>query len=295
MSREDFIIHVFCLVDLFLIKVTESKPIRGRGPSPLLTDAETITMQVVGEFLGIDGDKAIWEYFKANWSHFFPKLGDRTTFVKQAGNLWYWVQRLHQACSTELGALSDSIHITDGFPVPVCNFKRAHFSKIFKGEAAYGYCAAKGQTYYGFKGHIVINSLGVISHFTFAPSNIDERDVLPENIDGIRGQILGDKGLIRPTLSEYLAQRDIQLEHPLRANMQEQRSEAYLKSMQDKRRLVETVIAQLSERFNIEKMRARKAWRAGLRFTRKILAHTIGMLLNKAMGRPLLTFEALVG
>jgi hypothetical protein len=295
MSREEFIIHVFCLVDLFLNKISDGKRIRQRGPCPLLSDAEVITMQVAGEFLGMDGDKPIWEYFKANWGHFFPKIGDRTTFVKQAGNLSYWVQRLHQACSAELGAISDDIHVTDGFPIPVCNFKRAHFSKIFKGNAAYGYCAAKGQTYYGFKGHLVINSLGVISHFMFAPSNIDERDVLPENIDGISGRLLGDKGLIRPILSEYLAQRGIKLEHPLRDNMQEEQPKEYLKSMMNKRRLVETVIAQLCERFNIEKMRARNTWRAGLRFTRKIVSHTIAMLINKALGRPLLKFEALVG
>src|SRR5262245_27896520 len=110
----------------------------------------------------MDGDKTIWEYFVANWEHFFPRIGDRTTFVKQAGNLWYWVQRLHRAFADELGSLSDNLHITDGFPVVVCNFKRAHFSKSFKGEAAYGYCAAKGETYYGFKGHLVINSIGVI-------------------------------------------------------------------------------------------------------------------------------------
>jgi len=295
MSREDFIIHVYCFIDEFFKKLTQSKPLRSRGPMPLLPDAEAIVMQIVGEFLGIDSDKAIWEYFKANWSHFFPKLGDRTTFVKQVGNLSYWIERLHKTCSATLGAITDQTHITDGFPIPICNFKRAHFSKIFKGEAGYGYCAAKGQTYYGFKGHLVINSIGVISHFVFAASNIDERDVLPENIEGISGRLLGDKGLIRPELSADLAQRNIKLEHPLRDNMKDHRSKEYLNNMKNQRRLVETVIAQLTERFNIEKMRARNIWRASLRLTRKILAHTIGMLINQLIGRPLLQFEGLVG
>ena len=118
MSREEFIIRVFCIVDRFLKKVSEGKPLRSHGPAPRMSDTETITIQVVGEFLGIDGDKCIWEYFKANWSHFFPKLGDRTTFVKQAGNLWYWVHRLQQACAADLGAFTDRTHITDGFKVP---------------------------------------------------------------------------------------------------------------------------------------------------------------------------------
>jgi len=283
------------LSTIFFLALTKSRPLRQRGPQPALTDVEVITMQIVGEFLGLDGDKNIWEYFKLNWKHYFPGIGDRTTFVKHLGNLWYWVQRLHAAIAGELSAKSDSVHITDGFPVPVCGFKRAHFSKVFKGDAAYGHCAAKGETYYGFKGHIVINSVGVVSDFAFAAANIDERDVLPENVEGLTGKLLGDKGLIRPELTEHLQMRGIKLEHPLRENMRETRSLAYLKAMKDQRRIVETVIGQLSERFNIEKVRARNTWRLGLRFMRKILAHTVGIFLNKKLGRPLLQLEGLVG
>ena len=295
MDREDFIIRVYCLVDDFFRSLTQSKPIRQRGPQPELTDAEVITMQVASEFLGIDGDKNIWEYFKSNWSHYFPKIGDRTTFSKQVGNLWYWVERLQSKVASELGSKSDTIHITDGFPVPVCHFKRAHFSKVFKGKASYSHCAAKSETYYGFKGHIIINSIGVISNFTFSSGNIDERDVLPENVDGLTGKVLGDKGLIRPELTADLEKRGIVLEHPLRSNMAEDRTPEYLKKMKDQRRIVETVIGQLTERFNIEKVRARTTYRLGNRFMRKILAHTIGIFLNKDLGRPLLQFEGLVG
>jgi hypothetical protein len=295
MDREDFIIHVYCIISKFFDSLTKSKSIRQRGPRPHLADDEIITMQVVGEFLGMDGEKNIWEYFSKNWIHFFPGLGDRTTFVKQVGNLEYWIRRLHSTIAAELSANSDTIHITDGFPAPVTKFKRAHFSKVFKGYAEYGYCAAKGEIYYGFKGHIVINSIGVVSHFCFAAANIDERDVLPENVDGISGKILGDKGLIRPSLTEMLARQGVELEHPLRENMKESRTPRYLSMLKNQRRLVETVIGQLNDRFNIEKVRARTTWRLGLRFMRKILAHTIGIYLNSLLGRPLLQLEGLVG
>lgn len=280
---------------IFFRALTKSKPLRARGPKPALGDAEVITMLVVGEFLGIDGDKNVWEYFKLNWIELFPAIRDRTTFVKHGGNLGYWVQRLHSAIAGELGAKMDNIHITDGFPVPVCSFKRAHFSKVFKGDAAYGFCAAKNQTYYGFKGHLIITSSGVVSHFTFAAANIDERDVVPENVEGLTGKLLGDKGLIRPELTELLGKQGLRLEHPLRSNMNDTRSLSYLKLMKDQRRIVETVIGQLADRFNIEKVKARNIWRLGNRFMRKILAHTIGIFLNKNLGRPMLQLEGLVG
>lgn len=268
---------------------------RQRGPQPALLDSEVITMQVVGEYFGMDGDKNIWEYFSRNWRCFFPRMGERTAFVKQAGNLLYWTQRLQEKVAGELGAKSDLLHTTDGFPIPVTHFKRAHFSRVFKGDAAYGFCAAKGETYYGFKGHLVINSLGVASGFTFAPANIDERDILPETAWGLTGIMLGDKGLIRPSLSEELAALDLQLEHPVRSNMKEDRSEEYLNWMKKTRRLVETVIGQLTERFNIEKTRSRNVFRMSLRLTRKILAHTMGLFINQTLGRPVLQLEGLVG
>jgi len=44
------------------------------------------------------------------------------------------------------------------------------------------------------------------------------------------------------------------------------------------KRLVETVIGQLTERLHIEKVRARDTWHFANRFIRKVLAHTIGVL-----------------
>ena len=281
---------------IFFRALTRPHPsLRSRGPRPALEDAEVITMQIVGEFLGMDGDKGIWEYFSLNWHHFFPTIGDRAAFVRQVGNLWYWVERLHKELANHLHAFSDKIHITDGFPVPVCHFKRAHFSKIFKGEADYGHCAAKAQTYYGFKGHLIINSSGVITSFCFSAANVDERDVVFENAESLHGCLLGDKGLIRPLLTEELQKYGLNLEHPVRSNMQEIRSEKYLSAMKNQRRLVETVIGQLTERFNIEKVRARNTWRLANRFMRKILAHTIGIFINTQLGREPLQFDGLVG
>jgi hypothetical protein len=51
----DFIITVFCLID-DEYKILD-KPLRKRGFKPALSDSEVMTMEVVGEFLGIDTDK----------------------------------------------------------------------------------------------------------------------------------------------------------------------------------------------------------------------------------------------
>lgn len=166
----------------------------------------------------------------------------------------------------------------------VCKFARAHFSRIFKGDAAYGSCASKKERYYGFRGHIVISSTGVVTAATFTQANIDERDVCPELTEDITGLLLGDKGFIRPELYEELKKRGLHLQTPLADNMNDKRPKIFLRWMMGTPRLIETVIGQLTERLHIEKIRARDLWHQFSRFWRKLLAHTICVKLSLATG-----------
>ena len=57
--------------------------------------------------------------------------------------------------------------------------------------------------------------------------------------------------------------------------MKDERSKKFVKCLMSKRRLVETVIGQLTERFHIQKVRSRDLWHLTNRVSRKIMAHTI--------------------
>ncbi len=73
LTLDTFIVTVFCLVDDQL-KV-QSRP-RQRGPAPKLSDAEVLTIEIVGEFLGIDTDKDIHLFFRRHYAEWFPALGE---------------------------------------------------------------------------------------------------------------------------------------------------------------------------------------------------------------------------
>ena len=76
--------------------------------------------------------------------------------------------------------------------------------------------------------------------------------------------------------------------------MKDKRPKELIKWMNDKRRLVETVIGQLSERFNIEKVRARDMWHLTVRIGRKLLARTVNCFINNNLGKPILQNEKIV-
>lgn len=112
MSKEAFIITVFCLVSDILKQHPMTQRLRTRDFSPNLADAEVITMEIVGEFFGIDTDKGIWSYFKTHWLAWFPTLGSRSAFVRQAANLWRIKQVLQTRFISALKAQSDKLHMS---------------------------------------------------------------------------------------------------------------------------------------------------------------------------------------
>ena len=54
MDLDSLIIAVFCLVDDTLRQMPAR--LRQRGPRPALADSEVLTVEITGEFLGLDTD-----------------------------------------------------------------------------------------------------------------------------------------------------------------------------------------------------------------------------------------------
>ncbi len=143
MTYEDYLLHLFYLIDSEL-KALNLPPLRSRGKQPRLHDSEVITMELAGEFLGIDTDKGIWQYFRRHHDGEFPALllTDRSRFVRQGADLWRVKQLLQEKIATLLPTLDPAcgtpLWLIDSFPLRVCRFKRAPRHKLFRG-AAYGH------------------------------------------------------------------------------------------------------------------------------------------------------------
>ena len=73
-------------------EITASKPLRRGGFMPALSDVEVLTMEIIGEMQGRNGDRAIWQYFWDHWLKWFPKLGSYKTFAKHCANLC-WIKQ----------------------------------------------------------------------------------------------------------------------------------------------------------------------------------------------------------
>lgn len=291
MPIDEFIIRIYLMVDEYYQKIVTSK-LRQGGFAPKLSDSEIITMEIVGEFLQMDTDVQIHQYFHEHWLTWFPTLCSSANFAKQCVNLLQVKTLIQQQVIKQHG--QDNIHFIDGFPIPVCKYARACKHKTFKQDSSFSYCASKKEKYFGFAGHLLINLSGMITHFTFASASIDERVVAPDILDGIHGLLGADKGYISPELSNYCFNRCIDLQTPFRKNMVDIRPLPVVQRLKKARRNIETVISQLSKRFSMQKVRAKTLRHLSHRFIRKILAHNFCFVLNKQLGNPPLQFELLI-
>lgn len=279
MDLSTFIITVFCLIDDWLM----DKALRQRGPQPILKDSEVLTMEAVGEFLGYDEDQAIFEYFRQHWADWFPSLRivHRTTFVRQATNLWCVKEAIWQWLLPQID-FDEQISLVDSFPVPVCRFARASRCRLFRGQAAYGYDELAKQTFYGFRAHMRVCWPGVIVAVELTPANVHDLQALDNLAETAQGWILGDRNYWSPEKSAELAKQGLTLLAPYKSAKRERKPwPLWLTQM---RRRIETVFGQLVGRFQAKTVWARDTWHLTSRWLRKILSHTLAFFLAQRAG-----------
>ena len=297
MDLESFTIAVYCLVDDLLSEMQthpDWRQVRTRGPVPILADSEVITMAVVGEFLGLDQDTAIYRYFRREHPAFFPNLlrVHRTTFARQAANVWVIKERLWKLLLDRV--LHDpTLSIVDSVPTPVCRFGRAYTCARFRGQAAFGRDPGSKATFYGVRHHLRITWPGVVAAISIAPANVHDRDLVPELVEGTTGEVLGDRNYWDPKLTAELAPAGIALRAPFkkRATDPDPLGSRLIGRM---RWRIETVVSQFVERFHLKRIWARDAWHLTSRTLRKVLSHTIAVSLCLERGYPPLSFARLL-
>ena len=169
------------------------------------------------------------------------------------------------------------VSLIDSFPIPVCRFARASRCRLLRSVSAYGFDEMAKQTFFGMRLHVRVSLPGVITSVEFAPADVHELSVAEDLLREVRGFGLGDRNYWSPRLFAACREHDLQMIVPFRsAKREKSRFPHWLTNL---RRRIETVIGQLAERFRIKRVWARDVWHFCSRLLRKVLAHTVFVLL----------------
>ena len=118
--------------------------------------------------------------------------------------------QLHTLCGVDARALvplccylhtrkgrCTGIAFIDSTPLAVCDNRCIETHKVFEG------IATRGKTsmgwFYGFKLHLIVNDEGELLAFRLTPGHVDDRKPVPSLVQGLFGQLVGDRGYISGT------------------------------------------------------------------------------------------------
>lgn len=256
------ITEIFCSIDDFckeFVPLFEQRLIgngKKRNKPSKLSLSEVMTIQVLFHLSGVRTFKKFYlDYVRLHLRDCFPCTVSYNRMVELCSES---MLPLLAYLKTQGTGMCSGISFIDSTPLRVCHNRRIHGHKVFEGLAQRGQCSIGW--FFGFKLHIVTNDSGQIIDLLITPGNQDDRTPLRMDnfIKKLWGKLYGDKGYIGKELFASLFANGIHLVTKLKKNMKTKLlTPMYDVVMLRKRAIVETIIDQLKNIFQIEHSRYR--------------------------------------
>src|SRR5215213_699377 len=260
--NDDFIVPVYVVID-------EVMQALGHHTHCLahISDAEVLTVAVVAaRYFQNHHERALQVLLR----YLSGKLST-SRFNRRLHALGAWFRLLLET----LGALfaRGEAFIIDSMPVPVCRRARARRCRTVRGAAYCGYCAAKGEKFFGWRLHLVCTVEGVPVAFDLLPASLHDLTPVHELTFGLPAgaSAYGDKaynsGQDEATI---LAETGVRLVPLRKANMRPNLWADKL-ALRAYRKAIETVNSQL-EAMGVQRLHARTTAGRELKVQASLLA-----------------------
>jgi hypothetical protein len=233
--------------------------------------------------MGVPSDRQFLGLVAKVLPGWFPRLPDQSQYNRRLRRLSSTLASV-QLRVAELIAAS-GLRIADGTLIGVANYAGCASRSEFAGTAAYGYCAAKSQYVWGMRLVLLTDQRGLPVGYTLVAANEKEYEPVRELTTAHTGcTLIADKGLWGREYAGTLALQEVTILTPDRlrssANLKREKHLAGL------RLVIESTIANLKGQMRLEQHLAKTPQGLVQRIVQRLLALTIGILLNTLTGRP---------
>jgi hypothetical protein len=253
------------------------------GPAGDVTDQELIALAVAQAVTGLVSDRQFLGTIGRLLPGLFPHLPDQSQFNRRLRRLTPQITTV-QLGVAELVA-TGGVRLVDGTLLGCANYAGCASKSEFAGHAAYGYCASKSQWYWGMRLLLVCDRAGTPVGYDLRPANENEREGVFQLALAHPGTVLfADAGHRGREHHESLRLVGVELIVPDKHKLGKRPPTEIAKARI--RLVIESVFSTLKRQLRMEDHLAKTLPGLAQRVIQRLLALTLGMLINTILGRP---------
>jgi len=251
------------------------------GPAAKIADAEVVALAVCQAAMGLSSDRQFLGVVGYRLPGWFPYLPSQSQYNRRLRALTGLMTVVQQRLARLLDA--GGARLADGTLIGVANYPGCAARSDFAGVAAYGFCPSKSEWVWGVRLVLRADRRGLPLAYTFVPANEHEYEPLLDLVQA--GEtVIADKGLWGRAYNQRMQCNEIRLLTPARertaANHEHERALA------GARLTIESVFSNLKEQMRLRRHLAKTPRGLAQRIAQRLLALTLGILLNTLTGRP---------
>src|SRR5919109_3987310 len=254
------------------------------GPEGLITDHELIALAVAQAATGICSDRQFLGIIDRLLPGWFPHLPDQTQYNRRLRRLAPSIAAV-QLQVAELIA-EGSIRLVDGTLIACANYPGCASKSEFAGHASYGYCPSKSLFVWGMRPVPMAHVQGPpVGYDLVGPKTGHERDsawalacAQPDSV------LFADGGVWGAEYERTMRLIDVTLITPDKHKLGQRPPLEIAKARI--RLVVESVFSNLKGQMHLDHHLAKTLGGLAQRIAQRLLALTLGMLINILTGRP---------
>jgi IS5 family transposase len=273
---EALVVAAYVFADEYSVPARPGRPAR-------VSDAELVALAVAQAAIGISSDRQFLGLIGRVLPGWFPHLPDQSQYNRRLRQLVGLISIVQQQLARWLD--TGGVRLSDGTLVGVANYPGCAQRSDFAGFARYGFAKSQHRYVYGVRLVLLTDERGTPLGYTIVPANEKEYEPLADLLTGTPAAVVvADKGFWGRDYQRRLDADGVRLLTPDKtrtaANLGRERALA------STRLVIESVFANLKEQMRLERHLARTPAGLAVRIAQRILALTIGILLNTLTGRP---------
>lgn len=253
------------------------------GRRAKVSDAELVALAVCQAAMGISSDRHFLGLVERILPGWFPHLPEQSQYNRRLRSLVELIAAVQQRVAGWLDA--GDVRLADGTLIACAGYPGCAARSEFAGFARYGYAKSQHRFVWGVRLVLVTDPRGLPLGYTLVPAGEKEYEPLADLLTGVPAEtVIADKGLWGRGYQARLAAEGVELLTPAKQRTpSNERRERRLASV---RLAIESVFSNLKGQMRLEQHLAKTPAGLAVRIAQRLLALTLGILLNTLTGRP---------